>query len=137
MTRHFKVRRKIAIGLGVLPWLSGPVMGAPMRPSTPAEQCSVLAQTMIDLLQQHSSAVTIGRIYLRHRPTDAGVEVLVRGICQGEEARFMAAINDAPALKQLLKDRSRMDFMRGSTFKLEGCLMSMTELRWLALAALA
>ena len=137
MTRHFRVRRKIAIGLGVLPWLSKPALGARVDCPTPAEQCSVLAQAMVDLLQQHSSAVAIGRIYLRHRPTDAGMEVLVRGICQGDEERFMAAINDAPALKQLLKDRSRMDFVRGSTFKLEGCLMSMTELRWLALAALA
>ena len=48
----------------------------------------------------------------------------------------MAAINDVSALKQLLKDRSRMDFVQGSTFKLEGCLMSVTELRWLALAAI-
>ena len=136
MTRHFRVRRKIAIGLGVLPWLSKPVLGAPMRSSTPAEQRSVLAQRMVDLLPQQSSAETIGRLYLRHRPSEAGVEVLVRGICLGEEERFMAAINDARALKQLLKDRSRMDFVRGSTFKLEGCLMSITELRWLALAAL-
>ena len=137
MTRHFRVRRKIAIGLGVLPWLNKPVLGAPTRPATPGEQCSVLAQTMVDLLPQHVSAATIGRLYLRHRPSEAGVEVLVRGICLGEEERFMAAINDGPALKLLLKDRSRMDFVRGSTFKLEGCLMSITELRWLALAALA
>ena len=137
MTRHFTVRRKIAIGVGVLPWLSKPALGARMRPSTPAEQFSVLAQAMVDLLPRHSSAATVGRVYLRHRPSDAGVEVLVRSICQGEEERFMAAINDAPTLKQMLKDRSRMDFERGSTFKLEGCLMSMTELRWLALAVLA
>ncbi len=135
MTRHFRVRRKISIGLGVLPWLNRPAVGARMHYPTPAAQCSVLAQAMVDLLQQQSSAVAIGRLYLRHHPSDAGVEVLVRGICQGEEERFMAAINDAPTLKQLLKDRSRMDFERGSTFKLEGCLMSMTELRWLALAA--
>ena len=137
MTRHFKVRRRIAIGLGVLPWLNTPAVGARTHYPTPTEQCSVLAQAMVDLLQQHSSAVAIGRTYLRHRPTDAGVELLVLGICQGEEERFMATINDAPALKQLLKDRIPTDFMRGSTFKLEGCLMSMTELRWLALAALA
>ena len=137
MTGQFRVRRKVALSLAVLPWLSKPALGARIHGPTPAEQCSVLAQAMIDLLRQHSSAVTIGMVYLRHRPSDAGVEVLVRGICQGEEERFMAAINDSSALKQLLKDRSRRDFVRGSTFKLEGCLMSMTELRWLALAALA
>ena len=137
MTRHFKVRRKIAIGLGVLPWLNKPVLGASMRSSTPAEQCRVLAHTMVDLLPHRSSAATIGKLYLRHRPSEAEIEALVRGICSGDEEQFVAAINDGPALRQLLRDRSRMDFVQGSTFKLEGCLMSVTELRWLALAALA
>jgi hypothetical protein len=108
-----------------------------MRPSMPASGGNLLAQAMVDLLHQHSSAATIGMAYLRHRPSEAEVELLVRGICQGEEDRFIAAINDRPTLKQLLNNRSRMDFDRGSTFKLEGCLMSITELRWLALAALA
>jgi hypothetical protein len=89
------------------------------------------------VLRERDSARAIGREYLRSLPRGAGAGVLVDAIAldlPGGHA-VLASAGDG-GLRALLAERSSVDFGEGRTVRLRGWVLSETEARLCALAAL-
>jgi hypothetical protein len=95
------------------------------------------AARLARLLRGRDSARAIGREYLRSLPRAASASVLVNAIALGLPGGHstLGAVGDAE-LRALLAERSRADFGEDRTVRLRGWLLSETEARLCALAAL-
>jgi hypothetical protein len=89
------------------------------------------------LLRQRDSARAIGAAYLRSLPHPITADVLGDAIARGLPGgpALLATARD-PELRALLAERSSVDFGEGRTVWLHGWLLSETEARLCALAAL-
>lgn len=86
---------------------------------------------LIGLFRHPASARMVGCEYLRLYPEEADPALLVRLLMLQVEIK-----RDTIALKRALQEKRRRDFGRGDVVMLKGCLMSRTELRLCALAAI-
>jgi hypothetical protein len=80
----------------------------------------------------------IGQEYLRCVPEENNVDVLVDLICspgRGEQRELMYS-GDRKALRAILSSQQRDDFANDRTVKVQGWILSDTEVRLCALAAL-
>ena len=89
------------------------------------------------LLSHQESARFVGRTYLDRYPHEADVEVLVRQVAAVEGGIDYIDRAGERALRSLLQERIRRDFADEKIVTLEGWMLSVTEARLCALAALA
>jgi hypothetical protein len=99
-----------------------------------------LARRLVGLFSAPGSAAEVGRRYLRAAPQEASVRRLVAAIAAepagaGEGAGRLDALGPA-ALRAELAGRIRADFTAGRLVRLDGWMLSATETRLMALAAL-
>jgi hypothetical protein len=95
-----------------------------------------LAARLAALFSAPESAAILGRAYLAEAPAEADPDGLVARILPESSARELAAL-DGERLRALVAERQRGDFAAGRTFVLDGWVLSRTELRLCALAALS
>jgi hypothetical protein len=93
---------------------------------------------LVDLLKSPGSAAAVGRAYLGAYPDEADAARLALHLeralrAQGLEPRRAPA----PRLRAALAEQSRADFAAGRTVRVEGWVLSQSEARLCALAALA
>ncbi len=96
-----------------------------------------LASKLANAVIQKDSAAVVGREYLRRVPEEADVHRLVDWICAfhgGEREDLLEA--GQQELRERLRDQQRQDFENGRIVKLQGWILSETEVRLCALAAL-
>ena len=107
---------------------------AAARPAMEAE--SALAARLAALPRHGASAAAIGRAYLRLAPEEA-VKPLLAALVAADAAppaRLLAARDGE--LRRILAAAQREDFRAGRTVSVRGWLLSRTEVRLCALAAL-
>jgi hypothetical protein len=96
-----------------------------------------LAARLAQSLGNKGSAAVVGLEYLRSAPREADVPMLVDLICSlqpDRRAEFSQA--DGQTLGNLLLCQQRDDFEHGRTVNVRGWILSATEVRLCALAAL-
>lgn len=119
-------RRKWLKALGVT------VLAPQLAAAAPrADPERALAEALVRLFRHRASARLIGREYLRLYPEEADRDWLLHSV--GPDVGSADGVNK---LKRVLQQKRRDDFCRGEVVMLKGCLMSRTELRLCALAAL-
>ena len=90
------------------------------------------------LLRHEESAGLIGREYLRMAPHEANVQILLSLISLGRvDGQKGTSDADAESLRERLWSRTRQDFEEGHIVRIHGWILSLTETRLCALAALA
>jgi hypothetical protein len=84
------------------------------------------------------SAKKIGLEYLRCVPREADTHLLTDLICSSQEERWaQLAHADGRMRRELLLHQQRQDFAHGRIVKVQGWILSETEVRLCALAALS
>lgn len=96
-----------------------------------------LAANLAKVFAHKKSAALVGVEYLRSVPREADARMLVDLICSREaELRATLIKADLKALRELLRHQQRQDFEQGRIVKLQGWILSETEARLCALAAI-
>ncbi|WP_046865779.1 hypothetical protein [Microvirga massiliensis] len=103
-------------------------------------ECGAGSQAMRKMLSElfchHESACAVGREYLRLLPaSEASAEHLLHHL-HGADGGPLTATNPAK-LRVLIREAQRNDFAEGRTVMVDGWVLSETEARLCALAALA
>ena len=119
---------------GLAPFIGARRLLAAIPHGWPAD--APVTARLVALFAAPESAAAIGRAYLAERPMEADPETLVAGILPGRSARELAML-DGTRLRALVRERHRGDFAAGRTATLSGWILSRTELRLCALAALS
>jgi hypothetical protein len=89
-----------------------------------------------ELFSNHESACAVGREYLRLLPArEANAEQLLHLLHGADGAQFTAT--NSAELRVLVREAQRSDFAEGRTVMVDGWILSRTEARLCALAALA
>lgn len=97
-----------------------------------------LALSLAHFFPHDQSAKIVGLEYLRGAPHEASASVLVDLICSSDpERRGQLAQADARKRRELLRAQQRQDFEQGRIVRVQGWILSETEARLCALAALA
>jgi hypothetical protein len=95
-----------------------------------------LARRLVELFAAPESAAQVGRRYLRAAPQEASVRRRVAAIAaEPNGSGWLEALGPA-ALRAELGARIRGDFAAGRLVRLDGWMLSATETRLMALAAL-
>jgi hypothetical protein len=87
---------------------------------------------VLALVPRRRSAARVGRAFLARHPAEADEAALI-----GFLARGMDPEGTRSAAQHRLRDRVRADFARGDTVQVQGWILSLTEARLYALAAMA
>jgi len=96
-----------------------------------------LAADLVRIFDGHqSSAQAVGREYLRHMPTEASVTRLVCLIC-AEDSQPPPIGRNCQAIRDWACTKSRDDFRSGRVVEIQGWILSATEARLCALAAIS
>jgi hypothetical protein len=95
-----------------------------------------LASRLARLFPNGKSARAIGRRYLDLAPSEARPERLTALICRSEENYARLARADTGQLRSILLGQQRADFARGRTIMIDGWILSETEVRLCAVAAI-
>lgn len=96
-----------------------------------------LALSLASFFIHNESAKIIGLEYLRCAPREADARLLVDLICSCQaEHKLELAKADMEQRRELLLLQQRQDFERGRIVKVQGWILSETEVRLCALAAL-
>lgn len=125
-------RRVLALLLPVAAWLIGRLLG-PLRELARAAGADSLASRLMRLFRSPGSAARIGHAYLRQAPREADERRLLALICPAG-GRWQTA--DTSRLRRMLARQQRDDFAQGRVVRVRGWLLSLTEARLCALAAL-
>jgi hypothetical protein len=96
-----------------------------------------LALRLANVFGRKESARVVGREYLRSVPqeADAGILVDLLCSCRAQGYREFSQAQGAE-LRELLRLQQREDFERGCVVNLQGWILSQTEVRLCALAAI-
>jgi hypothetical protein len=119
----------LALARGALPGLAGPVLAGCGEDPLPGALATVYADA--------AAAAVVGRAYLERAPEEAEVQVLVDRIANDARAALRARASDRDGLLRALAERHAADFDAGRLVTVRGWLVSLTEARLCALAALA
>lgn len=122
-------------------WIAGLVMSSPLRgvlaigSSEPTRRGpgDAACRALIDLFSDPRDARSIGSRYLAAYPAENTQDALLSGLDQG---LVSAATRKDPALRQRVADCQRDDFARGDTVLVNNWVLSCTEARICAIAAL-
>lgn len=82
------------------------------------------------------SARLIGQRYLELTPSEANPERLMALICHSDENYTRLELADNEQLRAMLQDQQRADFALGRTITIDGWVLSETEVRLCAVAAI-
>jgi hypothetical protein len=118
---------------GLLVSLPASVLVQPAENLTAAPLVSRLSR----FYSNRESAQVIGRRYLDLAPSEADLERLMALICHSDENSARFAHANTEQLREILLDQQRTDFARGRTVMIDGWVLSETEVRLCALAAIA
>lgn len=136
ITLHSMSRRCVLFGLLYLATLC---MSQPRRAFSYLSTWLVsesLGSKLLKLLEDKDSAKVIGREYLRQAPKEADEHLLIDLLCAcGPEGRAELARADAVKLRDWLSLKQRRDFEHGQVVDVQGWILSETEVRLCALAA--
>ena len=127
ITRREFLRVLAAASAAIAMWLLGPL--ATLRRMIGQES---LASRLRRIFRIPGSAAAVGRIYLRNAPQEADERRLVRLICPSTRRWQMA---DAGRLRRLIARQQQQDFRLGRVVQVDGWMLSATEARLCALAA--
>ncbi len=98
---------------------------------------SSLSSKLVNLLRHKESARIIGLEYLRSTPRESDAQTLTDLISAGFVGSQKNRCEvDAARLRELLRLQMRQDFEEGRIIRLRGWIVSVTEARLCALAAL-
>jgi hypothetical protein len=96
-----------------------------------------LSSKLANFFHNKESARAIGLAYLRTVPEEANARQLTHFICSSWEQRYDEMVHaDAAKIKTILLRQQREDFEKGRIVDLQGWILSETEARLCALAAL-
>jgi hypothetical protein len=96
-----------------------------------------LSAKLGSVFYNRKSATVIGLEYLRSAPNEADVRRLTNLICSRWQGRYDAIAPEATArIKEMLLHQQREDFDQGRIVNVRGWILSETEARLCALAAL-
>ncbi len=124
------VLKRLAVGglLAHVPafpaWASAPARGAP------------LAKRLAGLFSNLDSAAEVGRRYLALGAEPANTSLLAARVAGGRAAYLRLCAADGRGLRTLLAQQQRRDFASGRTVSIDGWVLSLTEARLCAIAAL-
>lgn len=90
-------------------------------------------EPLLGVVPNRAAAATLGRAYLAAHPDEAEPRRLRTLL----EATLRADVSDAAALRTRIEHQLRADYIRGDLAEVDGWLLSLTEARLYALAALA
>jgi hypothetical protein len=95
------------------------------------------AARLVSLFKRRDSARAIGSIYLAARPEEADTHKLVKLVIRGaDDVPLVVHHTSDTALRAWFRERQARDFATGRIVNLDGWLLSATEVRICALAAL-
>ena len=115
--------------------LAGLILFGLGRPASTASD--PLARRLGRFFADPLSASMVGREYLRSHPSEADASRLIDLICSGSaERRAELAGSDDEALRRLVVLQQRHDFEDGRVVRVRGWILSETECRLCALAAM-
>ena len=126
------MRLLIAAGLGN----SLPLRAAHAALSSADDAPSPLPGRLSILFTAKESARKVGRRYLQRFPHEADVHRLTLLICRSERRRARLARVDAPTMRNILAKQQRQDFRNRRIVAIDGWMLSETEARLCAIAAL-
>lgn len=96
-----------------------------------------LAEKLCSVFSARESANVIGRQYLRDTSEEADVNVLVDSLCRHQPEAYLKYMTaDSATLRQMIIKQQREDFGQGRTLRVDGWILSETEIRLCALSAL-
>ncbi len=96
-----------------------------------------LALIMAEFFSFKDSAAVVGREYLGSAPNEADASLLVDLICAHRAGGRESLIGvDKVEMQEWLRQQQQLDFERGHVVKVKGWILSVTEARLSALAAL-
>ena len=96
-----------------------------------------IAESLATFFTNVESAKIVGREYLRCRPKEREIVLLVELICSFRAERHTElAKADVEKRREVLQLQHRQDFERGRVVTVHGWILSETEVRLFALAAL-
>jgi hypothetical protein len=109
------------------------------------EQETSLHSRLIALFKHQQSARVIGNAYLRQHPEEAALSLLLKNVIAATPADGFGRGFDADRLRtadegelrEAIERRVRQDFAGDSVVKVDGWILSVTEARLCALAAMA
>jgi hypothetical protein len=120
--------------LRALAWVGAAGLVSPAAAARLAmEETDLVCERLSRFYVHHASARTVGLEYLRTRPGEADVRLLLEAICRGDRERFRCA--DAMHVRRLIGEQQCSDFAHGRTVQVDGWILSETEARLCALAA--
>ena len=125
-------RRKLLISTAGL--AAAGAIGTPFLRWEYARRKTRLGIRLAESLGESPGARQLGAAYLVRYPDEADIETLVSALVADMKAAPLLA--DSPRLWQLLQRRVRADFRQGRLVRLDGWVLSQTELRLCALAEL-
>ena len=97
---------------------------------------SPLSNRLNDLFTAKESARVVGRRYLQLFPHEADPHLLTRLICRSERRYARLTRVDGPTLRDVLARQQRQDFRNRRIVTIDGWMLSETEARLCAIAAL-
>lgn len=130
LTRRDVLRRLASAGL---------IAAAPgvARAGSALDAFEPLSVRMSRIFSRTRGARAIGRRYLSQAPAEADPRRLAALVCRTSE-HYLRYVNAGPArLRELLLAQQRRDFERRLTVSVDGWILSETEARLCAIAALA
>ena len=132
-TRSMNRRQSILNGLCLLFVTSSASLQWGRERSSPSAEVHALCS----LCQANASAVRLGRKYLLQHPEYADPEWLAEQVfAHWRPSERRLALTEQDALKKLLNRQIRQDFRRHEVARLDGWVLSKTELRQWALLSL-
>jgi hypothetical protein len=122
--------------LASAPWLAMVALGRPwpVRDATGPTIDSAGSAALVKLLSEVGSAVVVGREYLRGHPDERDLQRLRHSLSIALGGRLEAF--DLAVLRERVRRRVRRDFVEGQVALVDGWILSITEARLCALAAL-
>ena len=128
-------RREFLAGSGaVVAVLAAPALAALLA----CERRPTLAQALAGFYSEPASAARVGQAVLSAVPAEATIEAVVAALAGDRRAELDAlAASDPGGLRRLLREQHRRDFEDGRTVDIDGWVLSRTEARLCAVAALA
>lgn len=135
-----RISRRLFIGsgcaslLGLLTRPAHALLSAPVN--TPGVTATDIGR-VLEVLSLRDSAIHVGRSHLKHAPGEANPLLLYEKLVTGHADLHKAlAGTDEQALRKVLSAQCRNDYAGGRIVTLDGWVLSVTEARICALAAL-
>ncbi len=116
----------------VLGYLFSLCMGLPWR-GVAENEPSLLATALVRACREPESARRLGLIYLQNRPHEAHIEFLLECLTAAQTEMLVA---EPTSLKAYLLDQGQRDFALDRVVRVDSWILSETEARWCALAAM-